>query len=308
MPNARNSNDRSAWRCRGLELRFDDGPLLMGIVNATPDSFHAASRGATALSAISLALRLADEGADIIDVGGESTRPGSSHVPEEEEAARVVPVIRGLLEVTQIPISVDTCHASVARAALEAGAAIVNDVSAGADPAMAEVVRESGAGWVLMRTCVPHETPGTPCDGDFARDCAECIAGDAAKYLAARAEAALEAGIDRERIALDPGIGFVNSFEMDMRLIASIPQLAALGYPVLAGVSRKRFVAKAAGNGAAAEDRLAGSIAAALACARMGARILRVHDVRETLQALAVDRAIAGAEKTARRFSGKEEC
>lgn len=308
MPNVRNSPGRSIWRCRGFGLHPGDGPLLMGIVNATPDSFHAASRGPDAASAVSLGVRLAEEGADIIDVGGESTRPGARAVTEEEEAARVVPVVAGLREETGAPVSVDTFHASVARAALEAGASIVNDVSAGSDPGMAEVVREYGAGWILMRSCVPPETPGTPCGGDPAEDCAGCIAGDAARYLAARAEAAIAAGVARECMAVDPGVGFADSREMDMRLIAAIPGLAALGYPVLAGVSRKRFVAWAAEDGAAPGERLGGSIAAALACARLGACILRVHDVRETRQALAVDRAIRAAEKAARRFSGKEAC
>lgn len=308
MPNVRNRRNRRIWRCRDFELHLDDGPFLMGIVNATPDSFHAASRGVTANAAVSLGVRLVCEGADIIDVGGESTRPGARHISEAEETRRVVPVIAGLREQVDLPISIDTSHASVARAAIEAGASIVNDVSAGADPEMAEVVRESGAGWILMRSCVPPGTPGKPCDGDFTEDCAHCVACDAAEYLSARANAALAAGVERGRIALDPGVGFTNSAEMDIHLIATVAKLAKLGYPVLAGVSRKRFIAGIAGDGAATEDRLAGSIAAVLACARRGAHVLRVHDVRETRQALAVDRAVAAAEKTARRFSGKEAC
>ena len=266
----------------------------MGIVNATPDSFHPPSRGRTAKEAVVLALRLAGEGADLLDVGGESTRPGAELVPEEEEIARVVPVVAALAVRTSLPVSVDTRHAAVARAALDAGASVVNDMSGGADPAMAGIVRDSGAGWVLAYA---RALPAPVYAGEAAGEApAETVVAEAVSFLEGCARRAVAAGIAPECLAVDPGIGFGTTPGQDAALVAALPRLAALGFPVLAGVSRKRFVSALSGMGATSADRLGGSLAAALRCARNGARILRVHDVQETRQALAVDAALAAAE------------
>lgn len=289
----------------------------MGVVNATPDSFHAASRGETADSAIELGLRLAGEGADILDVGGESTRPGASPLSEAAEIERIAPVVAALASRTGLPISVDTRHEAVARAAIDAGASIVNDMSAGSDPAMARLVADTQAGWVLAYARALPAPPREGCTAtlggaapepasslsgsraacrDAFRESApamEAIASDAVAFLSRRLDAALSAGVAREAVALDPGVGFTASVYEDVALVSAIPRIVALGCPVLAGVSRKRFVAELAGDLVPAGERLGGSIAAALACARLGARILRVHDVRATRQALAVGAALS---------------
>jgi len=268
----------------GLAL---DRPLVMGIVNVTPDSFSDGGRFLGAEAAIAQGCRLIDEGADLVDVGGESTRPGAHPVAPEEEQARILPVIRALVEAGTV-VSVDTRNAATMRAALGAGARIVNDVSALThDPGALDAVAESTAGVVLMHMQgTPETMQEDPRYGD--------VVDEVAAHLAARVEACRRAGIPDARIAVDPGIGFGKTVEHNLSLLAGLGALRALGVAVLVGVSRKGFIGRL-GGGAAADRRLAGSLAAGLAAAARGADILRVHDVAETVQALSVWQAIAAA-------------
>jgi dihydropteroate synthase len=258
---------------------------LLGVVNITPDSFSDGGRFADPQAAIAQGRRLAAEGAAIVDVGGESTRPGAESVPLATELARVLPVLEALVA-DGIAVSIDTSKAEVARRALAAGAVLVNDVTAlRADPGMAAVVAEAGADLCLMHML---GEPRTMQDDPRYED----VVGEVEAFLAERAEAAVAAGVARERIALDPGIGFGKTLEHNLALLRALPRLAALG-PLLLGVSRKRFLGALTGRDVAA-DRVAASTAAALWCYRGGAHLLRVHDVRATADALAVERALEG--------------
>lgn len=273
------------WAIRGGELAVR-GPLVMGVVNVTPDSFSDGGRFLDPSAAITRAAVLVEEGAALLDVGGESSRPGAREVPELEEIERVVPVIRGIrARGISVPISVDTRKAAVARAALEAGAEIVNDISALGDPEMAAVVRELGAGMVLMHM---RGTPATmqddPVYGDVVREVADFLAD-----AVARAE---RAGIPAERVVVDPGIGFGKTVEHNLALLGGVPRLSAIGRPVLLGVSRKAFLGRLLG-GAGADDRLAGTIGACVAGYLAGARIFRVHDARPVSEALRVAAAVS---------------
>jgi dihydropteroate synthase len=251
----------------------------MGIVNLTADSFYPASRSRTPVLAAEAALAMEAEGAAIIDLGGESTRPGSEYVGEAEELERVVPAVEAIRARTSIPISVDTRKAAVAGAALEAGADIINDVSAlESDPAMAALAARSGATVVLMHK---RGEPKTMQDAPAYADCAAEVAG----YLAQAAGRAMAAGIGRDRIILDPGIGFGKRLEDNLDILSRLGLVAALGYPVLVGLSRKAFVGAITGRGV--DGRLAGSLGAACAAYAAGARIFRVHDVAATVDALA---------------------
>lgn len=270
---------------RGRELDVGRG-VLMGIVNVTPDSFYDGGRYLNPAQAVEHAKELIREGATIVDIGGESTRPGAQPVVAEEELQRVVPVVAKLAEETDAVVSVDTRHAVVARAALEAGAHIVNDVSALADEGMVEVVKEFGAGVILMHM---HGTPATmqeqPLD---AMEVVTCVL----EFLEKRVAFALGAGIARAALAIDPGIGFGKTFLANERLIAELSTFMQLGLPIAIGVSRKRFIG--ARTGRDVEERLAGSLAAAVLAYERGARILRVHDVAATRDALAVAAGILG--------------
>jgi dihydropteroate synthase len=263
--------------------------ILMGIVNVTPDSFSDGGRFVDAEAAVAHARRLIADGADWLDIGGESTRPGAPAVAADEELARVLPVIRALHDTDpDVPISIDTSKASVAAAALAAGASIVNDVTAHGDPAMAGVVAAAGASTVLMHMrgnprTMQHDTAY----GD--------MVGEVARFLAGRAREAILAGVPADRILLDPGVGFGKSSADNPRLIAAIPKFRALGHRVVVGASRKRFIGELTGV-TAADQRVYGSIGAALAAAALGADVLRVHDVGATRQALTVWRAIREAE------------
>ncbi|BDG06346.1 dihydropteroate synthase [Anaeromyxobacter oryzae] len=271
----------------GARLFDGPGPFLMGIVNATPDSFSDGGRFLDPAAAIAHALRLADEGADIVDVGGESTRPGAPAVAADEETGRVVPVIAGLrARGFRLPISVDTTKAEVARAALDAGADLVNDVAGLADAALARLVARAGVPVVLMHT------RGTPADmasravyGDVVRDVAREL-----QDALARAEAA---GVPRERVILDPGLGFAKTAEQGVELLARVAELRALGRPLLVGPSRKSFIGKI--TGAAVEDRVPGTLAAVTACVLAGVEWVRVHDVAAARQAALVAAAIRDA-------------
>jgi dihydropteroate synthase len=272
------------WRIREGTIALDR-PVVMGIVNVTPDSFSDGGRFLGADDAVRRARQLAAEGADLVDLGGESTRPGAAEVSADEEAARVVPVIRALREATDLPLSVDTRKAAVAREALAAGAHVVNDVSGLADPAMADAVAPSGAGLVLMHM------RGTPATMQGLTDYAD-VADDVAAELAASLARADAAGIALERVVLDPGIGFAKTAEQNLQLIASLRRLEArLGRPVLLGASRKAFVGALLG-GVPAAQRDAGTVGACVAGLARGARLFRVHDVRGARQALDVAWAI----------------
>ncbi len=282
-----------AWHVRDRVLRAGTAPLLMGIVNTTPDSFSDGGLHLAPEAAVAHGQRCADEGAAVLDVGGESTRPGAARVPAEAQVARVVPVIARLVAAGH-SLSVDTTRAAVARAALQAGAHAVNDVSgATEDDDMLAVVAEARCGVILMHRRAPpgedrysdqHLSP--PHYADVVRDVRD--------WLAARAEAALRAGVARERIALDPGLGFGKDVAQNLRLVAELPVLVALGHPVVIGASRKSFVGAVSGARGPGE-RLAGSLAVALAAAAGGAAILRVHDVAPHREALAAWSAVGAA-------------
>ena len=269
--------------------------LVMGILNVTPDSFHAQSCTPDLSTALARARVLVDEGADILDVGGESTRPGAIPVDAAEEAGRVVPVIRALAaDFPGLTISVDTCKARVASEALHVGAALVNDVSGGRlDPAMAELVGRTGARVVLGHM---RGTPATMQDAPRYDDAVAEVASE----LGAAVDAFLRAGVPRERIWVDPGFGFGKRLADNVALLACLDRFRDLGAGVVVGLSRKRFIGDLMrpGGSSAPEERLAGSLAAAVIAATKGASVVRTHDVRATREALAVAAAIAacGAE------------
>lgn len=259
-------------------------PLLMGILNVTPDSFSDGGRFLRTEAALHRANEMAEEGADMIDVGGESTRPGAATVDVAEEISRVVPVIRALKAGLSLPVSVDTRKAEVAAAALEAGADIVNDVTALGDPNMAGVVADHGAGLVVMHM---RGTPQTmqldPRYDDVVRE----VAAD----LRAALDRAEAGGIPAERVVVDPGIGFGKTTDHNLELMARLDELLSLGCPVLLGPSRKSFIGQLLG-GIPPEERAVGTAAACVAGLLRGARIFRVHDVHMVRQALDVAEAI----------------
>ncbi len=268
------------------------GARIMGILNVTPDSFSDGGRHLAPERAIRHARAMRDAGADIIDIGGESTRPGAREVPVAEEMARVLPVIGALSRAGVGPVSVDTRKAAVARAALGAGALMVNDVSAMRhDPGMAEVVAEAGAPVCLMHAQGSPETMQ-------AAPRYEDVVLDVHDHLAARIAAAEAAGIPRARIIVDPGIGFGKTIAHNLELLRNIALFHTLGCVLLLGVSRKRFIGMI-GGGAGEDDPLArmpGSVALAVMAMLQGVQILRVHDIAETHQALALARAVMGEE------------
>ncbi|MDR0707437.1 MAG: dihydropteroate synthase [Treponema sp.] len=259
--------------------------LVMAIVNCTNDSFFPHSRAADAEAAVEKALRAVEDGADIIDIGGESTRPGAAYIDEEEESRRVLPVIRGIRRRSAASISVDTRKAAVAAAALEAGANIINDISAlEDDPDMGRVCAAHRAKVVLMHK---KGAPETMQNDPFYQD----VVGEVASYLKDAAQRALDAGVARENIILDPGVGFGKRLEDNMALIKRLAAIRALGYPVLVGLSRKTFIGDMTGRGV--EDRLAGTLAANAAAIMAGADIIRVHDVKESVDMVKVLHGVA---------------
>lgn len=260
------------------------GVFIVGVLNVTPDSFFDGGRYLDPGAGLEHALRLAAEGADLIDVGGESTRPGAPDVSEEEELRRVIPLLERLAAAGfPVPVSIDTSKPAVARAALGAGASMVNDVRALADRELARVVAESGAAVVLMHM------RGTPRD---MRDRAVYgnVASEVRSELSDAMARVVRAGVGEERILLDPGIGFAKTAEQSVELLARLPELAGLGRPLLVGPSRKSFIG--AITGAPAEDRLAGTLAAVTAAVLGGATFIRVHDVAASRQAARVAAAI----------------
>ena len=252
----------------------------MGIVNATPDSFYGPSRSTVRIQNMERALKLEAEGADIIDIGGESTRPGASYVNTNEELERVIPLIEALRQRSSIPISVDTRKTAVMQAAFKAGAEMCNDISAlSDDPSLGTLIAaEEGSVILMHKQGVPQSMQNAP----QYRDCVTEVCA----YLAERAAYAVRCGIAPHRIILDYGIGFGKTAEDNYRLIAAGHSFTALGYPLLVGLSRKSFIG--AVSGAPPEERLAGSIAAAMYAVQKGASIVRVHDVAETREMLLV--------------------
>ncbi len=265
--------------CRGRVLRLDRAQV-MGIVNVTPDSFSDGGLHFDPAAAIAHGLALVEQGADLLDVGGESTRPGAAPVSAQEEIARVVPVIEALVAQIPVPISVDTCKPEVMRAALAAGAGMVNDVQALRQPGALEVAADSGAVVVLMHAL------GGPHDAGVAWH-SDDVAGEVQRFLAERIFAAEMAGIARSRLVVDPGYGFNKDAAQNFALLAAQESLLALGVPLLAGLSRKRCIGDVTGRAAAAE-RVAGSVAAHLLAVQRGAKLVRVHDVAATVDALKV--------------------
>jgi len=284
------------WRCGGRTLRVGARPLIMGILNVTPDSFSDGGRYREPAAAVAHGLALARDGADILDVGGESTRPGAAAVPVDEESARVVPVIaalrRALADRPEPPVlSVDTRKAAVAARALEAGASLINDVSALThDPEMAAVARRYGAGVILMH--MRGDPTTMQLDPRY-----DDVVAEVAAYLAARVEALCAAGLARETLAVDPGIGFGKTVEHNLCLLARLDALKAPGRPVVVGVSRKSFLGKLTGRDVA--EREAASLAAMVYAALRGAHVVRVHDVRAARDAAAVVAALRATEEGA---------
>ncbi|NOY45912.1 MAG: dihydropteroate synthase [Deltaproteobacteria bacterium] len=275
------------FRWHGGVLRLDGRPLVMGILNVTPDSFSDGGDYFDREAALDRALQM--KGADLLDVGGESTRPGAPPVSQEEEERRVVPVIEHLAHRVGVPISVDTYKAAVARRAVEAGAALVNDVSGlRMDPAMAGTVAELGAGLVVMHMRGDPRTMQS--DTRYAD-----LVGEIFRALEESVDRAVEAGVPRERVWVDPGIGFGKSAEQNLVLLRRLEEFRSLGCPVLVGASRKSFIGRTLGI-EDPKDRLEGSLAAAVVAVWNGARILRVHDVRATRRA--VDLAWAASRAT----------
>ncbi len=286
VPSARDLRRRlyNAW---GVNLSADRS-AIMGIVNITPDSFYDGGRYADTETAVARGIALAEEGASLLDVGGESTRPGSEEVPASEEIRRVVPVIRALNERLDIPVSIDTRKADVAAAAVEAGASVINDVSGLThDPHLAGVAAATGAGLVISHT------RGTPKEMQSMADYAD-VTAEVRDELAGAATRAVAAGVSREKIVLDPGIGFGKTTTHNLRLLGHLFELRSTGFPILLGPSRKSFIG--AILDLPAEERLEGTIAACVLAVRSGADIFRVNDVRSVLRAVRVAEAIESGE------------
>ena len=270
----------------------------MGVLNLTPDSFYDGGVYPTVEAAVSRALEMESAGAGIIDIGGESSRPGSRSVAAEEELGRVIPVIESLAPRLEIPISIDTCKAEIARRALEAGARIINDISAlRLDPDLASVVADSFGPYIMMHM---RGTPGTMQARPSYRD----LLGEIKEFFRKRIEWAEGEGIARDRIIIDPGIGFGKTLEHNLEIISGLPSLAELGRPILIGPSRKSFIGSILGQ--EPDDRLWGTAGAVAACIAHGAHIIRVHDVHEMKDlAVVMDRVRLSGNQDIRR-SGSE--
>ena len=272
------------WAFEGLRRELGQVPLLMGIVNVTPDSFSDGGQFLAQQAAVDHAMKLATEGADILDVGGESTRPGADEVPLDEELRRVIPVIEQLVKLTTVPISVDTSKAEVARHALRAGACIVNDISGLLfDPDMIAVCRQSRCGVSVMHI---QGTPRTMQAEPHYDD----VVGEICEYFAERLATLEQAGIAPERIVLDPGIGFGKTAQHNLEILSNVSAFQALGRPVLIGHSRKRFLKKLIQR--EVDERLFGTVGVTLALARQHVDLVRVHDVAANRDALAAFQAV----------------
>ena len=268
-------------KARQFEFEFPRPALVMGIVNVTPDSFSDGSEFLEPPAAVDRALELIEQGADIIDIGGESSRPGASPVAEKEELRRVLPVIEHLAKRAEVPLSIDTMKPGVARAALAAGASIVNDVGANrVEQTMGELVAESGAGYVCMHMQgTPQTMQVNPTYTDVSREVEE--------FFVARLQQLSDCRVRREQIILDPGIGFGKTREHNLQLLGDLRRFTRLERPLLLGVSRKSFLGKFAGHG-----RVAAGLACACLAVEAGVRIIRTHDVAKTVQAIRMTEAI----------------
>jgi dihydropteroate synthase len=300
METARTLATRQTWTLRlprGRVLALGERPLVMGVLNLTPDSFSDGGLWTDPEQAVQGGLRMLAEGADLLDLGAESTRPGggvygsgAATVPPDEEETRLLPVLAALRRATGAPLSVDTRKGEVARRALAAGADLINDVSALADPELGRAVAAAGCPLVLMHS---RGELATMQRGIRFRD----LLGEVRAELAGALERARAFGIDEEQVILDPGIGFGKTAEQNLALVGRLGELAPLGRPLLVGASRKSFLGKVieknGGPLPPPAERLAGSLAAAAAAAEQGAALVRVHDVAETVQFFAVRRAIA---------------
>ena len=274
------------WKLRTRTLAVGNIPLLMGVINVTPDSFSDGGRFLDPAAAVRHGLQLAAEGADLLDVGGQSTRPGSEPVKADEELRRVMPVLSALCQQTSLPVSIDTSKAIVAREAIAAGAEVINDVTAlSGDVDMLPLVAESGCGVCAMHM---RGTPPTMQQDPVYHD----VVKEILEYLGTRRDALCTAGIDPARIALDPGIGFGKTTEHNLALLCNAWRFHALGCPLLIGHSRKRFIGEVLGDSRC--DRTAGTIGVALSLARQGVQILRVHEVAPIRQALVLYEATGG--------------
>jgi dihydropteroate synthase len=277
-------------RRQHLEL---DRPLVMGIVNVTPDSFFDGGQYYDPQRAVAHALRLVAEGADLLDIGAESTRPGALPVDEHEERRRLLPVVSAVARAVSVPISVDTSKAEVARAALDAGAVMVNDVTAlRGDRAMVDVVAEAGAGLVVMHMQgIPETMQQAPHYDD--------VVGDVARFLAERSRFAMDHGVERDRIVLDPGIGFGKTLTHNLDLLANLHAFTELGFPLLVGPSRKGFIGQLTHQ--SVDARAWGTAAVIALAVQQGARILRVHDVGPMRDVVSVADAVARRMRTTAR-------
>jgi dihydropteroate synthase len=280
----------TCWQLRSRSVSLPRRPLVMGIINVTPDSFSDGGRFYGSQAAIDQALKLAAEGADFLDIGGESTRPYSEPVPEDEELCRVMPVVEAVCQKVDIPVSIDTSKSKVAKLAIEAGAEIINDVTAlTGDPAMLEIAVQSGAGICAMHM---QGTPQTMQDNPTYAD----VVTDIMHFLRDARDMLLAAGISKDRICLDPGIGFGKTHAHNLALLANCWWLHELGCPVLVGHSRKGFISHVIGDKTA--DRTAGTIGAACALAAQGVQVVRVHDVAPVRHALQLFEASGGILET----------
>ncbi|MEO3691489.1 dihydropteroate synthase [Roseateles paludis] len=270
------------WQTRRFRLDLSR-PRVMGIVNVTPDSFSDGGQFAAAREAIAHAERLVAEGADLLDIGGESSRPGAPRVEAEAEWARIEPVLRASLQLG-VPVSVDTCKPEVMRRAIELGVDVVNDIQALQAPGAVDVVAGSEVGVCLMHM------KGEPATMAQLAEYVDVV-GEVAAFLRERADAVRAAGVAAERVSIDPGYGFAKTHEQNLRLLARQAELATLGHPLLVGWSRKRTLGEITGR--AVTERLPASLAAALKAVQHGAHILRVHDVAATVDALKVWQAVS---------------
>jgi dihydropteroate synthase len=278
--------ERPVWRCRDRDLPMGERTLIMGIVNVTPDSFSDGGRFDGADDAVKHGLEMIADGADILDVGGESTRPGSDPVSIGVELDRVLPVIRGLREEAPVtPISVDTRRAAVASEAVDAGADIVNDVSAAGDPGMLPMIKETGAGLVLMHMLGDPKTMQLEPHYDD-------VVAEVRTFLAGKLGAAVASGVPRAQLCVDPGIGFGKNLGHNLALLHDVGTFRDLRVPVLVGTSRKRFIGQLTGVEDPAE-RVEGTAGAVAWCAAHGVDVLRVHDVKEMARVVRVVDAIA---------------
>lgn len=283
---------RTLRLAHGQSLRLGGGrPRVMGVVNVTPDSFSDGGRFATLESAVAHGRSLVAEGADLLDIGGESTRPGATPVPRREELRRVLPVIKALAEEVEVPISIDTRDPQVAQAAVKAGASLVNDVTGLSDPRMRRVVARAGAGAMVMHM---RGTPGTMQKDTIYED----LRAEVFSALDDATRRAREAGVGEDQLVVDPGLGFGKSSEGSLELLGHLSEFRSLGYPVAVGASRKSFLGVALG-GASVDQRLEASLAAAVLAAQEGADIIRVHDVGPTVKVLAVTEAVRRAHSRA---------